>query len=359
LKAKRRLEEATKAAHAKAQSEKQTKTENLTVFTTEDFTDGDADVSDDSASRLIADNCGFIETLADIVLELKIRRSGTFRGRATSALDVPSLASDRLHPTGLPRSQSLDALVETELTRRMGARPTFGPEGVSTPASLSKEVKQWSRGRRSSGSRHDSPSLASRPSSPPPPILPAVSEGTSAKTLFGAISLVQALLNRSAAYRYCASIAEGTSEEEEDQHQRNLSPYNDGWEEDSLFASRGSGDSADGEDDSMAYSSLWATPIPSRTNSSYNLQFLGDERSAFDQDDWPIPSPARQQYLPTANGRKLPYATRLQGPSAKQSVSPLWVATGEDGSETDLVDDAGAKRPSYQRSWSSFLGISG
>lgn len=361
LKAKRRLEEATKATHAKARCGKETKAESITVVTTSDATDADTDVADESASRLIADNCGFIETLADIVLELKIRRSGSLRGRATSAVDVPSLASDRLHPTGLPRSQSLDALVETELTRRMGARPTFGPEGVSTPASLSKEVKQWSQGRRLSGSRHSPPPSTSRPSSPTPSAPPpAVSAGTSTQNLFGTISLVQALLNRSAAYRYCASIAEGTPEDEEEQHQPIVSPVNDGFKEGNLAAIRGSdsSDPGDGEVDVMAYSSLWATPIPSRSNSSYDLHLFGDERSAFDQDDWPDPSPARQEYLQAAEASKRASTIQRQGPLSMQSVSPLWVATGEEESETDGLDDAGAKRPSYQRSWSSFLGIS-
>ncbi|PWN22706.1 hypothetical protein BCV69DRAFT_280312 [Microstroma glucosiphilum] len=360
LKAKRRLEEATQTAHAKTQYEKVSKAEDITIVTTEDVTNEDTDASDLSASRLIADNCGFIETLADIVLELKIRRSGSFRGRATSALDVPSLASDRLHPTGLPRSQSLDALAEGELSQRMGARPKFGPEGVSTPASLSKEVRQWSQGRRSSGSRHTSPLLTSRSPSPTPLPPPANKQGTSAKSLFGAMSLVHALLNQSAAYRYCASIAEGTSEEEEEQKQQSAYLSNDADGEGDSATSPDSDaiDLGTGDIDTTAYSSLWATPVPSRSSSSYNLQLLGDERSAFEQDDWAIPSPARPQYLPSTRVTKASYNATRQGPPSKQRVSPLWAATGEDDFGTDLLDDAGAQRPTYQRSWSSFLGMS-
>lgn len=331
LKAKERERQQQQQQHGKARSNAgQSSSRTVSQETTRRGSVTDAvvataapaavDDDDEQTSKEIAEHAGIFNSLADIVLEFKIMRSGPFRLRATSHAAVTDLAPQggAAHAGAGPiaRSHSVDTIGESPNMRTTRAfHHGHGPAhakspmllsstGISTPDSLRDEVKQWSRERRKSRA------TPKRVISPPPQVED--------------FPFATSLIGRSSSFRDFASIAEAlpVDDEEDDEHghasgmtspqhiallssradsRTRLRHAHTAFAEASSSASA----SADSDDDidtdaeydgaastttatEDAFSSLWATPAASsssRSSSQYNLELLSsDERSAFDEE---------------------------------------------------------------------------
>lgn len=327
------------------------------------ITDADDDLQ---TTREIREHSGILTSLADLVLELRITRNGAaFRNRSVSYTDVsdlhnlPARSSSNHNGVQMSRTQSADALPDAWASAR---RPTTSSNllgsGVSTPYELRDEVIRWSRRRNMS--------IEATTTSSEPKLTAALD------TLLGYIPFASTFKTHLAQLQSILPISEAPDDVETSAP----SASQDDNVRTAHASSRTEETCSDSEDDSEglagtkstgndALSSLWASPVVSRSASHYNLQLLSDEPSVFEEHStdsnagsWRCRYPGRDlsaftQLGGDQAGKKRP--REEQKPKLTFTVSPLW----DEGriEDDEATREQTAQKAVYVRSWSSVLGM--
>ncbi|CAO1615614.1 unnamed protein product [Sympodiomycopsis kandeliae] len=328
---------------------------------------------DDSVTmQQIQQHAGLLTSLADLVLELKINRSGqAFRHRSSSCADVSSLNAEPHTGTkaALNRTQSADALEGLWSQARRPSSNCYFSSGVSTPYELRDEVARWSRRRNTPGSPR-SPSGAATHASRSG----LLSYLPFASALRTRLSQLQSIVTIAEAENEDSSTGAGATDDNEGEEQLVDQEYADTLAfsaaasctkqvstqmEPSQEQDDDQGElsySSTNEDDAL--SSLWASPVASRVSSHYNLRLLSDESCAFEEPGTSIGSGPRPLLrLTQLNGSH--HASKpmrnKRGASSASTVSPLWDQKQAD--EVDPTAESSLSSSAYTRSWSSILGM--
>lgn len=327
-------------------------------------------------AREIEEHAGLMTSLADLVLGLKVTRTGeAFRHRSASYTDVQDLrdcATRAAHSNNvhLSRTQSADALEDSWANAKRpnpaaSTNSSLFSSGVSTPYELRDEVVRWSRRRRDAAVRGSRSSRTSPPSY--------------TSTLLDYIPFASALMNRLAQLQSITAIAEvsedgdltgsGLGEDNKDDEQ-----VIDHEHAATLARAASEPFTADEDDEDAtppltttqddAFSSLWASPITSRASSHYNLKILTDEPSAFEEHSTESSVGAwRSRYIDPSslrftrmNGQGAGMDVNRNSKSISHGVSPLWAENHIDD-EDESRDGLDSSTPAYTRSWSSVLGM--
>ncbi|CAO1636137.1 unnamed protein product [Parajaminaea phylloscopi] len=286
----------------------------------------------DLDARQLQECCGtFLPTVAKLFFEFTL--PSVDRG-ALKAASVAALSNQA--PTGL---------AEHSHSRHV-------PGGTSTPSSLRAEVNSWSRARRQTMPQSGlNPRRAGQPK--------AVSSSSTPNQLLGSWPLPEVMRRSASLQDFTDLVGAGDT-----------TPYE--WPQRQSDA--GSEDGADDDDDeAAAYSSLWASPVTSRSSSHYNLRILSDEPSAFEQhdDSRATASSLARTYRLQQLRLQMSKLTENDGSHvcrpapAKSAVSPLWdmariqddLSPAEETSRDGSTGGLGEGRLPYARSWTSLLGV--
>lgn len=333
---------------------------------------------DDSVTRQqIQQHAGILTSLAELVLELKINRSGpAFRHRSSSCADVNGLNAQAQPSSGssLNRTQSADALEGLWTHTRRPSHNSLFSSGMSTPYELRDEVARWSQRRSVPGTPKSA--TDGRAGTPKLGLLSYLPFASAVRTRLAQLQRIVTIAEASE-----DSAAENDNENDDDDEEQLVDQaYADTLafaaaaaqskhQSHRMEASQDQGDdegelsySSTNEDDAL--SSLWASPVTSRASSHYNLKLLSDEPCAFEEPGTSIDSGPRRPRLGDASMLRFtqlnaglaskPVRSR-RGASSATTVSPLWDQKQTDGGDSN--SESSLRPPAYTRSWSSILGM--
>lgn len=305
LKAERAVgKQSQEQGHAQSRTPNRTQSRKQSRQTPAAFRHRLDSVTDDE----IAQHAGcMLASLADAVLELKVLRQGALRSRAISHPDVTQARQAQqieVRDASIERTMSSDDLLLDPPWPVVDASALWRP---STTSSLRDEVRTWSQARSQ----------------------------TQASTDYRN-GFVDQLMSKTPSWA-------------------DLNTFQlDDEDQDTVDAEE---DSDDVDEESHAYSSLWASPVASRSSSRFNLGRLSDELNAFEQADDVLPKPS--VHLGQRLSRSA-FSESRQDASAPLNtvVSPLWDQQEDDATPKGFDVRAPNSTFPHTRSWASILGLS-